>query len=134
MKDKTAGWLKFAEMDKITAEKILEEDGLSNIVLFHSQQMVEKTLKALLEENEIDIPKTHGLKKLHFLIPENIKKIINIEQESLGLLDEIYIDSRYPSDIGLLPSGIATKDEARQIYVMAVNIYEKIIKSLNKEL
>lgn len=130
MKNKTKGWLKFAEMDKITAEKILEEDGLSNIVLFHSQQMVEKSLKALLEENEADVPKTHGLKKLYFLIPENIKKIINIDQESLGLLDEIYIDSKYPSDIGLLPSGIATKEEARQIYEMALDIYKKIIKIL----
>lgn len=130
MKDKAKAWLKFAEMDKITAEKILEEDGLSNIVLFHSQQTVEKTLKAVLEEMELDVPKTHGLKKLYFLLPENIRNSLKIEQESLNLLDEIYIDSRYPSDLGLLPSGIATKEEARQIYEKATNIYEAILKIL----
>lgn len=133
MKDKAKAWLKFAEMDRTTAEKILDEDGLSNIVLFHSQQAVEKALKAVLEETETDVPKTHGLKKIYFLLPENLKKSLETDQESLNLLDEVYIDSRYPSDLGLLPSGIATKEEARQIYQKAVNIYDKVLKFLNKE-
>lgn len=133
MKDKAKAWLKFAEMDRATAEKILDEDGLSNIVLFHSQQAVEKALKTVLEETETDVPKTHGLKKLYFRLPENLKKSLETDQESLNLLDEVYIDSRYPSDLGLLPSGIATKEEARQIYQKALNIYDKVLKFLNKE-
>ena len=62
-------WLLKAEED-FNASKSLFEHGLSflNTVCFHSQQAVEKYLKALLTYHQIEFPKTHDIATLLDLI------------------------------------------------------------------
>ena len=50
MKKITKEWLKVANDDLAVIEKIIDDNRLTNMVAFHSQQVVEKSLKAILEE------------------------------------------------------------------------------------
>lgn len=54
MKLVTKEWLDFALTDLKNCEKIVEDKFLTNIVAFHSQQAIEKCLKAVIEEYEIE--------------------------------------------------------------------------------
>ena len=57
----TMEWLKASRDDLLTIEEIIDNPHLTHIVAFHAQQCVEKSMKAIIEENEIDIPKIHKL-------------------------------------------------------------------------
>jgi len=74
------------------------------MVAFHSQQAIEKCFKAILEENEDNVPKIHNI----IVLKEKIERYINLklEKEIFDQLNELYIDSRYPTDLGLLPDCI----------------------------
>ena len=52
----TKEWLKASRDDLLTIEEIINNPHLTHIVAFHSQQCVEKSMKAIIEDNEIDIP------------------------------------------------------------------------------
>jgi hypothetical protein len=45
MKPGTQQWLDFAKADLINCERILEDEYLTSIVAFHSQQVVENVLR-----------------------------------------------------------------------------------------
>jgi hypothetical protein len=51
MKKGTKAWLDFAHRDLESSRLLVDREYVSNVVLFHAQQCVEKCLKALLEEN-----------------------------------------------------------------------------------
>ena len=44
---------KLADKDIKAAKKLVNDDYLANIVLFHCQQCIEKSLKAILEESNL---------------------------------------------------------------------------------
>ena len=102
---------------------------MTNIVVFHSQQAVEKCFKAILDENNLKVPKIHNLLTLHSKILPYINFSVN--KKTLYELNQIYTDSRYPGDLGLLPSGMPTYDEALAFYEFAKDIYEKTVKLLS---
>jgi len=120
-------WLKAATDDIMIIEQIIRIEHLTHMVAFHSQQAVEKTLKALIEEYEIDIPKIRKLIKLNTILKEEI----NIQEiEILEKLDELYLDSRYPGDMGLLPNGKPTIEEAKEFYCFVQYIFDKVCNIL----
>jgi len=119
-------WIDFADRDLEAAKSLLENEYLSNVVLFHCQQCIEKCLKAILEENNIEVPKIHSVVRLFGIISENIELELNIDESTLNLVDDIYIDTRYPSGIGLLPSGLPSKDEAVEVLNIAQKIYDQV--------
>ncbi len=43
------------------------------------------------------------------------------------LKDNVYIEARYPADMGLLPSGYPTTNDAIEIYTMAKQIFDKCL-------
>lgn len=124
MKNKTKAWIEYAEKDLEVIGCIKSNPNLDRMIAFHGQQMTEKLLKAVLEENEILFPKIHNLTKLYDLFPEAIKTIIFIPEESLLILDSVYIDTRYPADIGLLPKGNMTNEERKKFLKIIYDIYE----------
>lgn len=63
MRSQTAQWLTKARED-FQAAQVLLAAGLTDTACFHAQQAAEKCLKALLEENQEHIPKTHDLNTL----------------------------------------------------------------------
>ena len=108
------GWLKAAKDDLDAISYLIKVEHLTNIVAFHSQQVIEKSFKAVLEYYESPLIKTHNLEKLY----KQIKNFINIDidYEKLEFINEFYIDSRYPADFGLLPYGKPTLKDAQELY------------------
>ncbi len=130
MRKFTKEWLKAANDDLLIIEQIISIKDLTHMVAFHSQQSIEKTLKALIEEYEIDIPKIHKLIKLNKILED---KIIIDNETLLERLDELYIDSRYPGEMGLLPHGKPTLEDAKEFYEFALYISDKVYDILEIE-
>jgi len=105
---------------------MINDAHLTNIVAFHAHQAVEKSLKALIEYNETPLRKTHNLERLY----NNINEQIRIDYDMLELLNELYIESRYPGDMGLLPNGKPTLEEAENFYMFARFVYEESEKKI----
>ncbi|MEX0982177.1 MAG: HEPN domain-containing protein [Bacteroidales bacterium] len=53
MKNRTTDWLTVAEDDLSAIILIIKDAGLTHIVAFHAQQVIEKALKAVIEEFEL---------------------------------------------------------------------------------
>jgi HEPN domain-containing protein len=132
MRNSTKNWIELSKRDIAAAEELLGKEFLNNIVLFHSQQSVEKILKAILEEYFIEIPRIHHLNKLYKIIPAEIKILINLNEDDLNRLDLIYIDSRSLPENFVLPSGYPTMAEAKQIFDICQNIHRDIVLLLEK--
>lgn len=122
-RDMAREWLNSASGDLETIEEIIDNSNLTHIVAFHSQQCIEKSIKAVLELYEVDIPKTHSILKLSRLA-ENYFDIE--DKEMADELDKLYIDTRYPGEFGLLPDGKPTCDKAAVLYMFAKKIYDKV--------
>ena len=130
MKELTKDWLNFAEDDLISIKMLLGNPILTNIVAFHSQQSIEKSIKAIIEEFGIAFIKTHNLQTL--LV--KIEKVISLSFNELIIseLDRLYIDSRYPGDLGLMPNGKPTLPEAEIYFQEALKIKEQVESFLFK--
>lgn len=120
----TDGWLESAYGDLKNIGYIIKDADLTHIVAFHSQQCVEKSFKALLEHHIKETPKQHSTLKLYGLVSEFIDIFIN--EELLSAFDDLYIDSRYPGNFGLMPYGKPTLEDAEEFYELARDIYDYI--------
>ena len=132
MKKQVEAWIGFAEKDILTVSEIIENHNLTNIVTFHCHQAIEKYFKALLLENERPLMKIHNLLALY----GTIKEIINLEidEDMLSMVNDIYLESRYPGEIGLLDDGsMPTIEQANQFFIFAKEIGVKIKNELNKK-
>ena len=130
MKKGTKVWLDFAHRDLESSRLLVDSEYVSNVVLFHVQQCVEKCLKALLEENGVLVPHIHSVVKLHSLVTETAGISLTLDEDEFDLVDAVYIDTRYPSGLGLLPSGFPTKEDAREILGIAEKVYKETSKRL----
>ncbi|MBT6045289.1 MAG: HEPN domain-containing protein [Candidatus Scalindua sp.] len=131
MKHITTEWLKSAKSDLDTINEILSNEQLTQIVAFHSQQCIEKTFKAVIEEFELSSIKTHDL----ITLKNTISSVYNesFDDDLLSLLNKLYIDSRYPGELGLLPDGKPGIDDVVTFYTIAKEIYEKAKCFLERE-
>ena len=119
-------WLKAAYSDLRNIEHILSDSFLTHVVAFHSQQAVEKSLKAMMEDASIPVPKVH---KLETLI-NKINVELEVNSEILATLDLLYIESRYPGDMGLLPHGKPALKDAQEFYKTAQSIFNQVSQIL----
>ena len=53
---------------------------------------------------------------------ENVAQIID--------LDDLYIEARYPGELGLLPSGKPTLADAREFFEVAKAVHSRIVDAL----
>jgi HEPN domain-containing protein len=104
-------------------EWILDDEALTHVVAFHAQQCVEKSLKALLEFLDRPVPKDHSTIRLYGLVAE--LPGMALDRDILTDLDDLYINARYPGELGLLPYGRPSPDDARQFYEFAAEVYRK---------
>ena len=121
-------WLKSSYCDIATLSKIADDDFITHITAFHAQQSVEKCLKAILEYNNAKVPSKHDLRMLNRLVGDYI--IID-NYLILDSLNTLYIDSRYPGDMGLLPYGKPTLEDAKEFYEFAKGIFHQVCSILN---
>jgi HEPN domain-containing protein len=119
MKQTTKNWITLAEDDLLAAKTLAGEDRLTNLVSFHCQQCLEKCFKAIIEEKDKPSIKSHDLLRLQLNAGVKLS-----EQEAimLGIINEVYIDSRYPGELGLLPNGKPTLSEAEAFIQLCDNI------------
>jgi HEPN domain-containing protein len=89
-------WLRFALADLAVARGPLPADSLYNLLCFHAQQTVEKSLKALLAYHRVDVPRTHSIGQLIDLLPDEV--IAPDELDASTELTFYAVALRYPSD------------------------------------
>jgi HEPN domain-containing protein len=131
MKKVTEEWLKAAADDLRVIEKISSDDDLTHMVAFHSQQCIEKSLKAVIEDYEIGSIRIHNLERLFEIVRDHVP--IDPDSVLTAMLDKLYIDARYPGDLGLLPGGKPTVKHAEKFHAFARSVYETIKKELEKQ-
>ena len=122
-------WLKASKLDLESVRYIIQAEHLTSVVAFHSQQSIEKAFKAVIEYKRKKIPKQHDLLKLKKLVDD----VLDIEDDDiLDSLNTLYIESRYPGDMGLLPYGQPTLKDAKEFYLFAQEVFNKVSTLLNE--
>jgi HEPN domain-containing protein len=109
MKKRAEEWLEFADVDLRSAEKLMGDEYLTRAAAFHAHQCVEKSIKAVLEILGKRVPKIHDLALLIETIRTN-ELNPSIDDDVLDEMNQVYIETRYPADFGLLPGGTPTKE------------------------
>jgi len=129
MKKLTEDWLKAAQDDLDVIARIIKDDHLSHIVAFHAQQCLEKLFKAVIEEHDIETQKIHKLVTLYGRIESFLR--VEMDLQLLKTLDSLYIEARYPGELGLLPNGRPTQADAERFNAYADIVFERVSKYLN---
>ncbi|HPR33507.1 MAG TPA: HEPN domain-containing protein [Prolixibacteraceae bacterium] len=130
MKASTKEWFSAANDDFETVKILMENSNLTNIVTFHLQQAIEKTLKAFFEEYELGFIKTHNLQTLLAMVEDQLK--LEYDEQVIGEIDQLYIDSRYPGDIGLLPNGNPSMNDISKYHKLALSIFDQVNRHINR--
>jgi HEPN domain-containing protein len=100
MKDETRIWLSYADENLDVAGLALDHGHL-NACLQNAQQSVEKYLKAMIVEHDLEFRRTHSIRELlGLLVDKDIS--LNISEDEMDLMDSIYVPSKYP-DYSALP-------------------------------
>jgi HEPN domain-containing protein len=91
-------WVEKAENDLRNAVHTLtmDEDCPFDTVCFHAQQCAEKYVKALLTLREIELPNTHDLLELIWLLPEETG--LRSRAEEISQINRYAVEARYPGD------------------------------------
>jgi HEPN domain-containing protein len=125
MKKQVEAWIKFAEKDMLTVTEIIGNSKLTNIATFHCQQEIEKYFKAFILENDKPLMKIHNLLTLYGIAKEIID--FGFDEDILATINDIYLESRYPGEIGLLDDGsMPTVEQANKSFVFAKEVEAKI--------
>jgi HEPN domain-containing protein len=122
MKGTTKEWFKSAESDLLLIQEINSNKRLTHLSAFHAQQAIEKSFKAVIEEFDLGFLKTHSLEMLYNIVKEKI--LLEFNTDLLIILDQLYIDSRYPGELGLLPNGKPTISEGEIFFSLAQEIFK----------
>lgn len=97
--DHVRDWLWKAENDLKAAKAISHyyEDPPTDTICYHSHQVVEKCLKAVLLFFDADLVKVHDLIEILNLCIQH-EPDLNAFRESLETLNQYYIEAKYPLD------------------------------------
>jgi HEPN domain-containing protein len=127
MKQTTKDWLTVAEDDLLAAKTLASEDRLTNLVSFHCQQCLEKCFKAMIDEQDKPSIKSHDLLRLQLIA--NIQLSAS-ETTLLSIINETYIDARYPGDLGLLPHGKPTISDIEPFIQLCDTLFNRLSNQL----
>ena len=131
MKKQVEAWIELAEKDILTVSEIIKNPNLTNIAAFHCQQAIEKYFKAFMLENEKPLMRNHNLLALYGTMKEIVD--FELDEDLLSNVNDIYLESRYPGEIGLLDdSSMPTLEQVNQFFIFTKEIETKIKNELNK--
>lgn len=121
-------WIEKAERDIKSAKVLKEHDCGNDVVAFHSQQAVEKMMKAYLIVKGQGLATTHSLIYLCKLCAKVDDEFRNYLRDC-GFLNQYYIETRYPADTPL----IVEDYEAEECISIAEEIYKLVMESIVKQ-
>jgi HEPN domain-containing protein len=124
MNEAAKEWLARAREDLETVERLLYDEGLTNIAAFHAQQCIEKCFKAVIEASGKPVPRIHDLVRLHALAAD----IVELPADEIILIElsSVYLDSRYPVTTGFLPSGKPDPEDIKRYLGAVVEIFKLV--------
>lgn len=124
MKEIVEHWLNAAQDDLRVIARITPDEFLTHMVAFHAQQCIEKSLKAVVEEYELGHIRIHNLTRLFEIVRPKIS--FDVEAIWIEKLDKLYVDARYPAELGLLPNGKPTLGDARRFGDLARKVFTAV--------
>ncbi|RCW30057.1 HEPN domain-containing protein [Marinilabilia salmonicolor] len=102
----------------------------SPMLLHFTHNNVSKSrFKAVIEEFEIGLIKTHNIESLYSKIHDRVE---DVNEQIIAELDTLYIEARYPGEMGLMPEGKPPLEDARKYFQEAVKIRNGIELLLNR--
>jgi uncharacterized protein len=123
MRKATSAWIRDAE-DEMESARVLYEHGKYKGACYHSQQSVEKGLKAIVIENGGRPERTRDIVELR-----NAVKEMGFDS-GLSVEDAVYLNSiyrgRYPTEEGLLPHGEPSKSDTETAVLSASQMVERL--------
>lgn len=94
-------WIVLADQDEASARFLLDmRPKPLEVICFHCQQSVEKSLKALMAKQGMEIPRTHDLLELLDMVVNFAPDAASLESMLLNLND-FSVVVRYPSHVSL---------------------------------
>lgn len=130
MKDETRIWLSYADENLDVASLALEHGHL-NSCLQNAQQAVEKYLKAVIVERDIEFRRTHSIRQLVGLLTDR-KIQVNISDDDMDLMDTIYVPSKYPL-YSALPHALPDPEICKDALKAAKKVRDLVSRVLNVE-
>jgi HEPN domain-containing protein len=97
--------------------------------LFIVSNVWRRALKPLLKKTKKPAIKSHDLFRLQFAASIQLSEN---ELNLLGIINEVYIDGRYPGDLGLLPQGKPTISEIKTFIDFCNEIYTRLKQQVEK--
>ena len=122
-------WLEKSQKD-LNAAIILKQNECGNdIVAFHCQQSIEKSLKGFLLYKRGEIIEGHSL---IYLCKQSViyDPVLKTFLKECAFVNQYYIETRYPADNQI----IVTDEEAEECIKIAETIYLQICKSINNKI
>lgn len=127
MRKNTAAWLAEAQ-EELESASILLAHGKYRGVCLHSQQCVEKALKALILEKGRRPARTHDIVELLNVVTADGWAVALAVDEAV-FLNSVY-RGRYPTEEGLLPHGEPTEEDARRALKAAETVMTQLRRAL----
>ncbi len=125
--DVVQAWMSKADHDLINAKNTLnlEKDCPYDTACFHSQQAIEKYIKALLCHLQIEFPKIHDIGELISLLPVDARA--KISEADWGRFSNYAVAARYPA-FGDDPS----REESQEALVVAERVKADVLKLIHE--
>lgn len=130
MRKATGDWIREAE-DEIASAQILLEHEKFKAACYHSQQAVEKGLKALIIEKGERPGRVHDIVEL-LAHTKRLGWQIELPMDEAVFLNSIY-KGRYPAEEGLLPHGYPAKQDAERAVTAARTLIDESQTILRNE-
>lgn len=123
MRKATSAWMREAE-EELGSASVLYEHERYKSACYHSQQAVEKGLKAVMIEKGKRPERTHDVVELH-----NAVAGMGVDS-GLSVDDAVYLNSiykgRYPTEEGLLPHGEPSRADTERAVLSAERLIERL--------
>jgi HEPN domain-containing protein/predicted nucleotidyltransferase len=129
MRKTTGAWLREAQ-EELESASILFQHGKHRAVCFHSQQCVEKGLKALILEKGRHPARTHDIVELLNVVIVD-EWTMDLPMDEAVFLNSVY-KGRYPTEEGLLPHGEPTQGDAERALRAAEAVMRCLQTALDK--
>ena len=94
MKDETASWIAYAD-ENLDVAVLAFDHGHLNACLQNAQQAVEKYLKAMIVEYNLEFRRTHSIRELLGILAAK-GVVLSVTEDEMDLMDSIFVPSKYP--------------------------------------